>query len=170
MSKEKAGEKDPTLIEYETLIEKLMKENETLKNNIIDLEEQIKLHRDIADSIEEVPESRDVKKPAKLFKKSKKKEEIQPPTEKVKPSKAPVEKREEVIVDSQIFKELPKRATPTILESTSRRECPVCGNTRKGSIQEIVDKTHIILDYPRMYGKKLKCGACGQEWRVVSVG
>ena len=158
MSKEKAGEKNPTLIEYEKLIEDLMKENETLKNNIIDLEEQIKLYKGIADSIEEVPESKEVKKPAKLFKKSRKKEEI----------KAPVDKKEEVIVDSQVFKEPPKRATPSIIESTSRRECPVCGNTKKAFIQEIVDRTRLISDYPRMYGKKLKCGSCGQEWRVVA--
>lgn len=170
MSKEKAGEKDPTLIEYETLIEDLMKENETLKNKIIDLEEQIKLYKDIADTVEEVSESKEVKKPAKLFKKSKKKEEIQPPIEKVKPSEAPVEKKEEVIADSEIFKEPPKRATPTIIESTSRRECPVCGNTKKAFIQESIDRTRLISDYPRMYGKKLKCGSCGQEWRVVSAG
>jgi len=170
MSKEKAGEKDPTLIEYEKLIEDLMKENETLKNNIIDLEEQINLFKDIADKIEEVPVSKEVKKPPKLFKKSKKKEEIQPPTEKVKESKAPVEKKEEVIADSEIFKEPPKRATPSIIESTSRRECPVCGNTKKAFIQEIVDRTRLISDYPRMFAKKLRCGQCGQEWRVVSAG
>ncbi len=158
MSKEKAGEKDPTLIEYEKLIEDLMKENETLKNKIIDLEEQINLFKSIADTIEEVPKPTEVKKAAKIFKKSKKKEEIQPP----------IEKKEEVTIDSQIFKEAPKRATPTIIESTSRRECPVCGNSRHGSIQEVTDKTRLISDYPRMYGKKLKCGSCGQEWRVSS--
>jgi len=158
MSKEKAGEKNPTLIEYEKLIEDLMKENEILKNNIIDLEEQIKLYKGIADSIEKVPESKEVKKPVKLFKKSKKKEEI----------KAPVEKKEEVMVDSQIFKETPKRATQTIIEGPSRRECPVCGNSKHGFIQEVTDKTKLISDYPRMFAKKLRCGECGQEWRLVT--
>lgn len=180
MSKEKTSEKDPTLLEYENLIEELMKENETLKNRIVDLEEQNKLYKGIADSIEQVPESKEAKKPAKLFKRTKKKEEIKPSiekekvvethAEKAKAFKAHVEKTKEVIVDSQIFKDsyAPSLATHTIIEGPSRRECPVCGNVRHGSIQEIVDKTHIILDYPRMYGKKLKCGQCGQEWRVRS--
>ena len=26
-------------------------------------------------------------------------------------------------------------------------------------------KTNIINDYPRFYGKKFRCGRCGQEWR-----
>jgi primase-polymerase (primpol)-like protein len=180
MSKEKASQKDATLLEYENLIEELMKENETLKNRIVDLEEQNKLYKDIADSIEKVPESKEAKKPVKLFKRTKKKEEIKPQIETVKASKthdekakafkAHVDKTKETIVDSQIFKDssAPKLATHTIIEGSSRRECPVCGNTRHGSIQEIVDKTHIILDYPRMYGKKLKCGQCGQEWRIQS--
>jgi hypothetical protein len=32
-------------------------------------------------------------------------------------------------------------------------------------IHESTDKTNIILDYPKMYGKKFKCGECGTEWR-----
>ncbi len=181
MRKEKGSQKDPTLLEYENLIEELMKENETLKNRIVDLEEQNKFYKDIADSIEQVPESKEAKKPAKLFKRTKKKEEIKPSietveaskthNEKVKAFKAHVEKTKEAIVDSQIFKDspAPKLAIPTIIEGSSRRECPVCGNTRHGSIQEVVDKTRLISDYPRMYGKKLKCGSCGQNWRVSSI-
>jgi len=44
-----------------------------------------------------------------------------------------------------------------------RRKCPSCEN--EGLIHEIDDKSIILLDYPRIYGKKYRCGACGQEWR-----
>jgi len=183
MSKEKVIEKDPTLTEYENLIEELMKENETLKNKIVDLEEQNRLYKDIADSIEEVSVSKDVKKPTKLFKKTKKKEEIKPSkthdqqvkafkahVKKGKGSKTSIKKREEVVADSQTFmsSSAPQLSTHTVIEGPSRRECPGCGNTKKGTIKETVDKTRLISDYPRMYGKKLKCGDCGQEWHVSS--
>lgn len=46
-----------------------------------------------------------------------------------------------------------------------RRVCPKCGQDRKHMIHESIDKSNIILDYPRMYGKKYKCGSCGCEWR-----
>lgn len=54
-----------------------------------------------------------------------------------------------------------------ILESTTegRRKCPNCGNPNPASIQELDDKTRIIMNYPRMYGKKFKCGECGIEWK-----
>ncbi|MFX1574829.1 MAG: hypothetical protein ACFFB0_18995 [Promethearchaeota archaeon] len=44
-----------------------------------------------------------------------------------------------------------------------RRKCPSCEN--EGLIREVDDKSVILLDYPRIYGKKYYCGACGQEWR-----
>ncbi len=47
-------------------------------------------------------------------------------------------------------------------EKIGRRKCPNCGN--KGLIHEIDDKTTIILDYPRIYGKKKRCARCGLEW------
>ncbi len=53
----------------------------------------------------------------------------------------------------------------SIDQSESRRKCPQCGNQKKQSIQELLDKTNIILAYPRIYGKKYKCGQCGNEWR-----
>lgn len=54
-----------------------------------------------------------------------------------------------------------------ILESTTdgRRKCPNCGNPNPASIHELVDKTRIIMAYPRMYCKKFKCGECGIEWK-----
>jgi hypothetical protein len=53
----------------------------------------------------------------------------------------------------------------TIEKSEGRRKCPRCGEESKNMIHESVDKGNIILDYPRMYGKKYKCGSCGCEWR-----
>lgn len=53
----------------------------------------------------------------------------------------------------------------TVEKSDARRVCPKCGQDRKHMIHESIDKSNIILDYPRMYGKKYKCGSCGCEWR-----
>ena len=53
----------------------------------------------------------------------------------------------------------------TIEYTEGRRKCPKCLNENKSMIHESTDKTNIILDYPKMYGKKFKCGECGQEWR-----
>jgi len=50
-------------------------------------------------------------------------------------------------------------------KSDKRRICPKCGEDRRNMIHESVDKEIIIHDYPKMYGKKYKCGKCGQEWR-----
>ncbi|MFX1323299.1 MAG: hypothetical protein ACFFAQ_16820 [Promethearchaeota archaeon] len=44
-----------------------------------------------------------------------------------------------------------------------RRKCPSCGN--EGLIHEIDDKSIILMDYPRIYGKKCCCAECGCEWR-----
>ncbi len=49
--------------------------------------------------------------------------------------------------------------------SEGRRKCPICGNENLRQIREVEDKTKIISAYPRMYGKKFKCGQCGAEWR-----
>lgn len=44
-----------------------------------------------------------------------------------------------------------------------RRRCPSCGD--EGSIHEVTDKSIVLMDYPRIYGKKKYCGKCGFEWR-----
>lgn len=44
-----------------------------------------------------------------------------------------------------------------------RRKCPSCGD--ESSIHEITDKNIILMDYPRIYGKKKYCGNCGFEWK-----
>ncbi|MFX1501395.1 MAG: hypothetical protein ACFFDH_10585 [Promethearchaeota archaeon] len=51
-----------------------------------------------------------------------------------------------------------------IHDKFGRRTCPSCGN--KGLIHEMIDKSVIILDYPKIYGKKNCCAECGHEWRV----
>jgi hypothetical protein len=53
----------------------------------------------------------------------------------------------------------------TIEKLEGRRKCPECGTDDPHMIHESVDKSNIILDYPRVYGKKYKCGQCGIEWR-----
>jgi len=44
-----------------------------------------------------------------------------------------------------------------------RRKCPSCGD--ETSVHEITDKSIILMDYPRIYGKKKYCGLCGYEWK-----
>mgnify|MGYP006288267541 CR=1 FL=1 len=54
----------------------------------------------------------------------------------------------------------------TIKKSKGRRTCPNCDEARKEMIHESIDKTHVIMKSPRVYGKKYKCGRCGTEWRI----
>lgn len=53
----------------------------------------------------------------------------------------------------------------TIEHTEGRRKCPECSIDNPAMIHESVDKSNIILDYPRVYGKKFRCGECGVEWR-----
>ena len=53
----------------------------------------------------------------------------------------------------------------TIEKSDGRRKCPKCKEEHKSMIHESEDKTNLINDYPRIYGKKYRCGKCGIEWR-----
>ena len=48
-------------------------------------------------------------------------------------------------------------------DSIGRRKCSSCGE--ETSIHETIDKIIIILDYPRIYGKKKYCGLCSYEWK-----
>jgi len=68
---------------------------------------------------------------------------------------------------------IPNENSTTSLESDSekinketvRRKCPTCLNTNKKYIRELTDKSNIIMQYPRIYGKKFKCGICRTEWK-----
>jgi len=53
----------------------------------------------------------------------------------------------------------------TVSPAEGRRKCPECSNDNPLMIHESVDKGNIILDYPRLYGKKFSCGQCGVQWR-----
>jgi len=56
--------------------------------------------------------------------------------------------------------------TSTVIETEeNKRICPKCNNQNLRLIREVIDKTKLISAYPRMYGKKFKCGECGTEWR-----
>ena len=52
-----------------------------------------------------------------------------------------------------------------IIEETVRRKCPTCLNTNPKYIREFNDKSNILMQYPRIYGKKYKCGICTTEWK-----
>ena len=54
---------------------------------------------------------------------------------------------------------------PTEEIVTRKKKCPNCGNTNKGQIREVDDKTRLIYTYPKIYAKMYKCGQCGTEWR-----
>jgi hypothetical protein len=51
------------------------------------------------------------------------------------------------------------------IEGGGRWTCPKCSNVERGMIREVTDKTVMLSAYPLIYGKKLTCGKCGQEWR-----
>lgn len=64
--------------------------------------------------------------------------------------------------------EIPIQKEDTIINTDKpegRRKCPKCSEQNKMLIHESVDKSNIILDYPRLYGKKYRCGSCGCVWR-----
>jgi hypothetical protein len=141
MSTENIDEED-----YKKIIGDLMEENETLKRRIVELEEMNRiLLNSPQETIIETPKTRieyDLKTP---------------------------DLEKEVITSSSILSQdtLPlEMGKGPIVEGISRRKCPICGNTSKALIHEIIDRTHIISAYPRMYGKKYKCGQCGREWRI----
>ncbi len=154
--------KDSPHEDKDQAIEKLKNENADLRKRINKLQKENASLRDGLSqgekkSIDFVEEN----KPLKLFKKQKQKEELEG-------SVIPKE------LDLEISSEFETPSVPlstthkTIIEGHSRRMCPTCDNTRHQFIYEETDKTHILMDYPRIYGKKYKCGECGAEWRVPS--
>ncbi|MFX1568563.1 MAG: hypothetical protein ACFFCV_09360 [Promethearchaeota archaeon] len=156
-----ADQKDFTPQEYESIIEELMNENEALKKRIAELEGKYKVVETLEEPIKEEPMPMiepETEEPLIL---------IQEPTKEVEIK--PLEPVGEKIVSENIFTpevEPLDMAKGGIIQGTSRRECPKCGNSNKMLIRETIDRTHIICDYPRMYGKKYHCGECGVEWRV----
>ena len=140
-------DKDLTPEEYEKIVKELRNENESLKMRIVELEEEIKILLGPQEPIKEI-----------------KIPEVQYET------KLP-ELEKEVTVSNTFFSQdtVPlEMGKGPIVEGISRRECPICGNTNKALIYENVDRTHMISFYPKLYGKKYKCGQCGREWRIPS--
>ncbi|MFX0083700.1 MAG: hypothetical protein ACFE94_18270 [Candidatus Hodarchaeota archaeon] len=165
--------KDPTLTEYENLIEQLMQENEALKKRVSELEEENDLLKHIDYSFNEPsPPSieKEAKKPMKLFKKIIKKdkpESLEPIQVEILESPEPLEEPElDVLSDLETPVPTISSSNKPIVESYSRRQCPHCDNNRHMFIYEEIDKTNIIMAYPRIYGKKYKCGKCGTYWVV----
>ncbi|MFX1364097.1 MAG: hypothetical protein ACFFCE_15100 [Promethearchaeota archaeon] len=169
-----ADNKDFTPQEYEDLIKELIKENEQLKKKIAELEhrhQEYRVQRETIDAPKPVIETHDSivdMSPPKITEEkfqSEKLVEKPPIEEEIKP----IEQTHKRIHSESIFSE---NVAPLemhkgdIMIGDSRRECPKCGNKNKALIRETVDKTHIICNYPRMYGKKYHCGDCGVEWRV----
>ncbi len=175
MSKDMEDNKDFTPQEYEDLIKELIKENEELKKKIAELEDRDKGYAEQKEVIIETPKPV-IGTPSSIT-------EISPPkieaetieSERLieepilKEEIEPIKQKIERYVPESIFSE---NVAPLemhkgdVLQGDSRRECPKCGNRNKTLIREIIDKSHIICDYPRIYGKKYHCGDCGIEWRV----
>ena len=176
--------KEKSREEYEKKIERLKYENQNLKLRIAKLEQENSLlqkkiahSENIGTNLIEEPTKIEAKtiisvKPQKEVEKTSIKEEIEPiiletqfeELEKEKKVETPLKEVREILYEQAP----PDFAKKAIVEGYSRRECPICGNTNKMQIHEIIDRTHIISDYPRLYGKKYKCGSCGQEWRLSS--
>lgn len=163
----------------EKSIDELKNQNSTLKKKIFELELEIsQLKGGVSDSKKEIPDykQKDIKSDKALeIKSGKEVKKISKFVKKIK--KKEVGMLEEPLTDSPLeeVKQLLRNDQPPLLASTlsskvlegpSRRECPVCGNANKSQIYEIVDKTNIILDYPRIFGKKFKCGSCGIFWKL----
>ncbi len=53
----------------------------------------------------------------------------------------------------------------TIPKPEGRRLCPMCDNENWYKIHETIDRTDIICDYPKIYGKKYTCSGCGTVWK-----
>ena len=138
-------QKDSTIKEYERLIRELMNENETLRERVSQLEEENRNFKASQVFIKDLP------------------------TREVNYQKEIPVLENELKVSSTIFsqdKEILEMSKGAIVEGVSRRECPICGNSNKALIHEIIDRTLIISAYSRLYGKKYKCGQCGREWRI----
>ncbi len=140
---------------------------ERLKNDIADLRKRVKeLQKENVSLRDKLSHSEELatvpveeKKSLKLFKKQKKKQLSE---------KSVVSKEMDLDMSSAFESPSVPLSSKyrTIMDGESRRMCPSCDNTDHKFIYEETDKTHILMDYPRIYGKRYKCGKCGTLWRV----
>ncbi|MFX1378257.1 MAG: hypothetical protein ACFFA4_04115 [Promethearchaeota archaeon] len=80
-------------------------------------------------------------------------------------SEQPIEMDESVldIIDDKDPSSSYHNSVTVFEDSIERRKCPSCGD--ETSIHEVIDKSIILMAYPRIYGKKKYCGLCGFEWK-----
>jgi len=81
-----------------------------------------------------------------------------------------IEKPKEDITQEEVI-ELKPSKIKQILEEIRlgiRRMCPSCFNNDRKKIKEIVDREHLIMENPNIYGFKFVCGMCGHEWKTKS--
>ncbi len=87
----------------------------------------------------------------------------------IQKGKALVTETLQVAAESTKLKEvsLSKKQDGIIIipKTEGRRKCPNCEETNPNMIHESIDKTVIISHFPRIFGKRYKCGACGVIWR-----
>lgn len=73
----------------------------------------------------------------------------------------------EQIKDEKIINKIIKKHEEILIikKPKGRRKCPICDNANKAMIHESEDKDKVLLAYPRIYGRKFRCGFCKTEWR-----
>ncbi len=73
----------------------------------------------------------------------------------------------EQIKEEKIINKIIKKPMEILIikKPTGRRKCPICDNANKAMIHESEDKDKVLLAYPRIYGRKFRCGFCKTEWR-----
>ena len=77
----------------------------------------------------------------------------------------PIQVESNVQYESELSDEENDPKNEKIIQETRRRRCPTCNNGNQRYIRELVDKTNIIMQSPRIYGKIYKCGICTTEWK-----
>jgi len=140
------AESDKEKVSLNKKISELEKKNNNLTERVSDLEkENVNMLRDIGEF-----ENENIRLKEAVTEFEKENASIPEKFAEIKP---PIPERVEKSEDAWISESEEKR-----------RICPKCGNQNLRQIREIIDKTKIISDYPKMYGKKYICGECGTEW------
>ncbi|KKM84502.1 hypothetical protein LCGC14_1298500 [marine sediment metagenome] len=75
----------------------------------------------------------------------------------------PMESEENIIYDERKGLMI-KQEEISNIKIHKKRRCPKCGNEKRAFISELDDKTNIIMQSPRFYGKKFRCNICATEW------
>ena len=91
-------------------------------------------------------------------------EELLPPSQVPEEDEAILETEENIIYDEK--KELiSKQEEIANSKALRKRQCPKCRNKKRTFISELEDKKNIIMQSPRLYGKKFRCNICATEWK-----